>query len=303
MKQLFHDDKLVKILERTKIFSREDLDNEGIKNLAKIADKGERLENSIILDDKPGMVGCSQIMHWLCIEPVRAKTFSQLSTKSLVYRPDGYRYLKCQFVTADMTIRKEFEQIFVEKKDKKFLISYPVKKYNTYYSVYILDNSVLIKNLETCYQKNISQILENTHFEIDDPKLIRSVCRYVRKLGGDYQKICHKVNQIFHITGLFFHALSICEKSGKSLSTTLSDLQWKKIDEKIHLKNYGDEFYLKGLEILRKYNPELKLVSPHDYVEIINQSISEEEKENLSLIINNTKKNCCKKKSEIEKYI
>ncbi|OJU80200.1 MAG: hypothetical protein BGO10_03170 [Chlamydia sp. 32-24] len=269
----------------------------GYKNLSaffsefpeNIEEQKEVLQNHVLIEDQSQVIALNQVENLLFVPRTESDHYS-ISQKCVV--PHTNKNLMCLSIKFSTVKPNEFDIKEIEK--KKYIGLFRVE--NVYQLKYfdqeemklatynISSGQPLFNALETLSETAIQT--DCSRFTIQDEFLINNLIQLVESLNGKATKVWRSVNRIYYVVGLLFTALKEAREKNKSLSSVLFGMQFEKKGN--HYQNNfaklykDDRYYLLGLEKLQEINPNLKLLTPYDYLESKSQNFSEEDRARIS---------------------
>lgn len=291
-KRIYKDQKAQVIKER--IFSREHLvyETDGSKKDLRLSmSEEDRLEDSVLIDDRPENALEGQESNLLYIPRVDWEDFDKLDEKREFYGPLGTRYLKCVFnicgsIEIENNAVEEGRRIFIYKNLEGFEIKFLDVEGNVHIkNVCFHDYPELYADLVCHYDMGIENKFSASL--IDDKESVLNICQFVETFNGKTQKICRRVNRICYVAGLLFASLDYTKVHDTSLSHALFLHQYKEKNGIYQRDLKNERFYLEGFAKLKEVNPDFKLVSPDIYRVYNNIPLSEEDCEFLENALDN----------------
>lgn len=279
---------------QVRIFSREHLVYEidgSKKDLHHAIGEEDRLEDGVLIDDRPENALEGQESNLLYIPRLDWYDFDKLDEKRAYYGPAGTRYLKCEFnIDGDSEIEdsavEEGRRIFIYKKEDGFEIKFLDLEGNVQIKdVSLLSHPRLFADLVCEYDMGMVNGEEIS--PISDQKTVYNICRFVESFNGKTQKICRSVNRICYVAGLLFASLDYAKMHDVSLSHALFLHQYREKNGIYQFDLKNERFYLEGLAKLKEVNPDFKLVTPDIYRVYNNIPLREEDCEFLENALNN----------------
>lgn len=251
------------------------------KDLLKVLQEGELLENVILIDDDPSYAACGQVKNMLYVPPTMNYDFCSMEKEIEGYDENGFKNLKWEVLSIQEYNGYERNQVGSGKR-----IVFLQKEEG-------LEVAFIDKDSHEYVQKPLSekQSQELNAFLSSSQKEDSYIYDLVTSLGGQAKKIRRGANRIYYAVGLLFTALERAKNEGNSVADVLFSLQFKKniirsgnahtdreYEPIYYYMTRRDHFYLLGLEKLRQVNSNLELMHPKKYVECINSPLTEEEK-------------------------
>lgn len=247
------------------------------KDLSKILEDGDILENAVLMDNDLRFVASGQGKNILHVKD-GSQNIGKMENKLKKYTSDGYRLLSCIFILSE---NLDYQKLWVNKGTKigliktkdSFEICFLNKETHEFQKITTSKDTheLLIIQLNEAYKNQTSCYI----LEIEDKDLNKKIYQLVDQYGGITKKIHRAANRIFYATGVLFTALEQSESNNIPITEALFQMQYrKKADGDAHEPNFvqlrkRDEFYLYGLEKLREINPDLQLITPHSFKEAI----------------------------------
>lgn len=269
------------------------------KDISKLLRAGDRIENTFFFERYKAQ--CLNVKNVVQLQSIDNKTFINLKSerKNASYDNEGYKSLQCvlfiennHFSEQELHSKKIKErqvangkQILIVRKNDQYKVSFlENESYQPREEILSISPEVIYK-LDQIVQEALSKF-ENTCL-IRDHKILDPIYSSVNSLGGKINKICHKQNQIFFITGLLFETIEKSKHTHIPPADILFGLQFKKKvkmeENKIEYEHdfqywrRMDHLYLLGLEKLREVNKDLTFITPKNYRESIELPITQEE--------------------------
>jgi hypothetical protein len=289
---IYKSQKLKVIKER--IFSREHLVYEfdgSKKDLGLTIGEEDRIEDGVLIDDRPENALEGQESNLLYIPRVDWEDFDKLDEKREFYDSLGMRYLKCEFnIVGDCELEdnavEEGRRIFIYKNVEGFEIKFLDLEGNVQIkNVSFHDHPRLYADLVCEYDMGIVNGGEIS--SINDKESVFHICQFVESFNGKAQKICRSVNRICYVAGLLFASLDYAKVHDTSLSHALFLHQYKEKNGVYQRDLKNERFYLEGLAKLKEVNPDFKLVTPDIYRVYNNIPLSDVDCEFLENALNN----------------
>lgn len=252
-----------------------------LKDITKVLDENDSIENAFIIDDQPTGIACGQAKNILFLRETENINYDNLTLKCSTYDSKGYTFFKCCLIykKENLYIKKE-KRISIFKNNEIFKISF--FDHDSNYKTKTISSKKhpnLFKKINKIYIRNLT--FEKNNYYIKNNKLIQMIFTFVEGHKGKTKKICRQANRIYYAAGLFFTALQISKENNISISESLFRLQYVKESDSTFTLNDNlkkvDRFYLLGLEKLREFNPNLELIHPHNYVQNLKLPSSEED--------------------------
>lgn len=222
------------------------------KDLGKALEAGDELENKILVDDSRELSVSGQTANLLYA------TFTDSFRISSANKRAKLSY--CIFEKPhplDLEKVEDGEAIVVQPSENEIFIHF-IDKDSWERRKLVLDDASLISMI-----RHKSKGLAN------------SLLAWVAAHNGKTTRISRYQNHIYYIAGLLFSVLDEAEKSGQTLAKTLFKRQYKKVQpNELEPHKYEsqsnrmwacDRYYHLGLNILRRYNPQLEFMTPERY--------------------------------------
>ena len=304
-------EKYPQIVEDTKILSRADRVNADVqelvaqflqfnilsgsrkKDISKALFPGDLLEQAVLIDDKIHNVAIGQVKNYLHLPETTIYTFELLHKKCAQYSSDGFKELPCYMVSYFRA--KCTKQTVIQGKAIQV-----VKDFDHFKIRYLDHESGEFQKRLLCQEKH-SLIIEklsslsvrleyavDEQIQIQDKELIKELMACVSDFGGRGKKLCRSINRIYYAAGLLFSSLEYSKKQNIPITERLFELQFTLVSADVNTYRPDflrlrkrDELYWYGLRKMQEINPELKFLSPFDYLHYTDKQIPFEQQSDL----------------------
>jgi hypothetical protein len=215
--------------------------------------------------------------------------YDALISKREFYDESGERHLKCMLnfnknTDIEQNLVEDGRRIIIYKTNDSFEVKF-VDLENACHIKNVVKDTDLFNKLNSYYEEYLAD--GDFLIDIEDQETVKAICDFVAGFDGRSKKVCRRANRICYVTGLLFEAISHAKELGISLSESLFQIQFSKIEgEKTYRSNYEklvkkDHFYWLGLEKLKEVNPDFTFVTPHSYYRDMGLPISDDLQEFL----------------------
>lgn len=273
LQQALPEEQYEAIKSKVRIFSHEDLSEisalDTRKDLRLVLEGDDRLEDAILIDDRPGNSMFGQEANLLQVPVVDWEHYDKLTGKVEYYDSRGTRLVKCvlDFTDASVMAGKVVEEgrgIHIHRLEDDFEIKFVNLDDETQVrQLSFLDNPELFAKLVSHYYTGIA--CEDRFSIIEDQELAFDICKLVDSFGGVTTKICRQANRICYVAGVLFTSLFHAKEYNMYFSEALEDIQFIEKDG-LYQKDFKDDrLYLVGAVQLMDVNPAFELISPHSY--------------------------------------
>lgn len=262
------------------------------KDLSVCLEKGESLENTILIEDNSSYIAPGQAKNVFVVPELEDRDYRHLAAIKKPFDKSGFRGIPMILRAWDDTEIGDYYTGRVEIGKEIYLFRTNEKEYTLLYRKE-LEYKAHIHKLTEVDHGDIIDLLEQSYFEsdnhcqygetIENDALEDMLYKLVTQLSGKTKKICKKANRVCYIAGVIFSAIETAEKEKVSVSDVLFRWQFKK---KVGVEKYEsqysklaktEKYYLIGLEKLREENPDFTLNTPQSYLQCTNGEFTSEE--------------------------
>ena len=274
----------VQMTKDLQILSRHDLTPCEIskKDITKALAPGDLLEQAVLIDDNEQNIVTGQVKNFLLTPKTSIKTYEKLHGKCWQYTPDGFKAIP-YYLMNSLTAQNMKSPVLIGKMIQ-------VVSHEGYFELRFINhltgtvqNEVISQEKHPSMVTQLSKLysLDRVHqgetIRIQDMDLLLKLMDYVSNKEGRIKKLCRAINRIYYVAGLLFTASERSKKNGTSIADSLFKWQFTSEQKPRHsfLKKQ-DNLYWIGLRKMQEVHPQLRFLSPHDYVSYKNKSIPEE---------------------------
>lgn len=241
-------------------------------------DSHHDISNNLLVEDSPGNAHPRQIKNLFYVPSTKSHHFQDLKFKK-GYNSEGFKDLKISLLGGAVLDNplldgiKYGKTLVINLNKGNYEITFLNKDSNRIKKI-VVKNEGLIADLNSLYSPT------NPGPQHINDDLKKRIYHYVDSKGGKTQKICRRANRTFYFAGLLFTAIENAQENKIPLRESLFSLQFKlKENQPTYEPLFGqlirnDQFYLKGLSLLQKVNPQLHLNHPKAYLDCIGAPLS-----------------------------
>lgn len=266
------------------------------KDLSVFLKEADVLQNAVLIEDDYSYVAFGQEKNVLTLPMAFELYFSELKRNRKDYGDDEYIPIdpilqKDEPSEHDLKRIMRADKIVVSPQGSEYKVFYACKKTNQCGQTTIgrEKHKKLIDSLDLLCKKSKDW---ETICLTDKPsgqEIIKEIYEVLDSVEGRTRTIHSDVNTIFYLTGMLFKSMEIAQTKQIPLSEVLFQMQYKpgkKEETYEHLfyeAVHREEMYALGLEKLREVNENITFVTPKNYSECVEEPLSKEEKDFLSL--------------------
>jgi hypothetical protein len=251
------------------------------------------LEHVVHFDDRCEVMLPGQERNLLLVDSVNSfKVYATLQ-ESRLYSPQGYRetgsviclpkHIDKSYINAK--VRKDHD-IYLQKTAEGIHLHFYHQDQECVTTETIDEAHPLYKHV-----KVLSLDAFSIRILIVDKKLLKVIKEYAVSKGGTTLSFCYHLNTLCYAAGAFMLALESARREGTPITQKLKRFQFKKIKgtsqyaPTFEIRQQCDMIYRKGLESLRRYNPNYTYITPYTLSLCMRTPLDENETEKMERAI------------------